>query len=81
MQAHTQAVGAIKKQESARIAVESSEAAFEAMKVKYDNGRANATEFQKAQSNYINSQAQAVQAKYERILRARILDFYNTQTL
>ena len=81
VQAHTQAVGAIKKQESARIAVESSEAAFEAMKVKYDNGRANATEFQKAQSNYINSQAQAVQAKYERILRARILDFYNTQTL
>lgn len=81
VQAHTQAVGAIKKQESARVAVESSEAAFEAMKVKYDNGRANATEFQKAQSNYINSQAQAVQAKYERILRARILDFYNTQTL
>lgn len=81
MQAHTQAIGAVKKQESARIAVESSLAAFEAMKVKYDNGRANATEFQKAQSNYINSQAQAVQAKYERILRARILDFYNTRHL
>lgn len=81
MQAHTQAIGAVKKQESARIAVESSLAAFEAMKVKYDNGRANATEFQKAQSNYINSQAQAVQAKYERILRARILDFYNTRRL
>ena len=81
MQAHTQAIGAVKKQESARIAVESSLAAFEAMKVKYDNGRANATEFQKARSNYINSQAQAVQAKYERILRARILDFYNTRHL
>ncbi len=48
MQAHTQAIGAVKKQESARIAVESSLAAFEAMKVKYDNGRANATEFQKS---------------------------------
>lgn len=81
VQAHTQATGAVKKQESARIAVESSLAAFEAMKVKYDNGRANATEFQKAQSTYINSEAQAVQAKYERILRARILDFYNTTKL
>ena len=81
VQAYTQATGAVKKQESARIAVESSLAAFEAMKIKYDNGRANATEFQKAQSTYINSEAQAVQAKYERILRARILDFYNTTTL
>ena len=81
VQAHTQAIGAIKKQESADIAVESSRAAYEAMRVKYDNGRANATELQQAQSNYINAEAQAVQAKYERILRARILDFYNRTSI
>ncbi len=81
MQAHTQAVGAVKKQESAQAAVASSEAAFEAMKVKYETGRANGTELEKAQNDYANSLAQAVQAKYERILRGRILEFYNTQRL
>lgn len=81
VQAHTQATGAVKKLESARSAVVRSEAAFEAMKVKYENDRATPTELQTAQVNYANAMAQAVQAKYERILRARILKFYNTQTL
>ena len=47
------------------------------MKVKYDNGKANATEFEKAKSNYTSALAQQVQARYERVLRARILEFYN----
>lgn len=81
VQAHTQATGAVQKLESARAAVVSSEAAFEAMKVKYDNDRATPTELQTAQANYTNAMAQAVQAKYERILRARILKFYNTRAL
>ncbi len=81
VQAHTQATGAVEKLESARAAVVSSEAAFEAMKVKYDNDRATPTELQTAQAKYTNAMAQAVQAKYERILRSRILRFYNTQTL
>lgn len=81
VQAHTQATGAVKKLESARSAVESSEAAFEAMKVKYENDRATPIELQTAQTNYANAMAQAVQAKYERILRARILKFYNTRPL
>lgn len=76
-QAHAQAICAIKKQESSAKAVESSKAAFEAMRVKYDNGRANATEFEKAKSNYTSALAEEVQARYERILRARILEFYN----
>lgn len=77
VQAYTQALGAEKKLESARTAAESSKAAFEAMQIKYDNGRANATEFEQSKSNYTNALAEAVQAKYERILRARILAFYN----
>lgn len=79
VQAHTQAVGAVEKQRSADAAVENTHAAFDAMQVKYDNGRANATELETAKQNYISALAQAVQAKYERILRSRILDFYNTQ--
>lgn len=76
-QAYTQAVGSAKKLESSRVAVESARAAFDAMQVKYDNGRANATEYEKAKSTYITAQTQAIQAKYETILRARILNFYN----
>ncbi len=77
-QAYTQAMRAVKQQESTDKAVASSRAAFEAMKVKYENGRANSTEFEKAKSNYTSALAQQVQARYELILRSRILEFYNT---
>ncbi|MBD5233186.1 MAG: TolC family protein [Bacteroidales bacterium] len=76
-QAYTQAIAAYKKQEAADVSVASSRAALEAMQVKYDNGRANATEYEKARSTYTSALTQAVQAKYEAILRSRIIDFYN----
>lgn len=76
-QAHTQAIASLKKQSAAEVAVASTRVAFDAMQVKYDNGRANATEFEKAKSDYTSSLADLVQAKYETILRARILNFYN----
>lgn len=79
MQAYTQAVGAAKKQESSEKAVASARAAFDAIQVKYNNGRANNTEFEKAKSDYTSALVQEVQARYERILRARILQFYNKQ--
>lgn len=77
MQAHAQAVGAAKKQESSEKAVASALAAFKAMQVKYNNGKANNTEFEKAKSDYTSALLQEMQARYERILRARILEFYN----
>lgn len=78
-QAYTQAVGAHKKRDAALQTVESTAAAFDAMQVKYDNGRANATEYEKAKSDYASALAEAVQAKYEAMLRTRILNFYNKQ--
>lgn len=75
-QAHTQAVASLKKQAAAETAVGSTKAAFEAMQVKYDNGRANATEFEKSKSDYTSSLADLVQARFETVLRARILNFY-----
>jgi len=75
-QAYTQAVGAKKKQESSLAAVENTRAAFDAMRLKYENGRANATELEKAQSNYTTALAENIQAKYESNLRRRILEFY-----
>ena len=47
------------------------------MQQKYDFGKANSTEYEQARSNYVRAMSEAVQAKYELILRRRILAFYN----
>lgn len=75
-QAHTQALGAMRQQTAAADACESTRQAYQAMTVKYDNGRANATELEKAKTDYTNAMADAVHAKYQLILRSRILRFY-----
>lgn len=77
MTAYTQAIGAQKKKDAAAKSVDSSRAAFEAMREKYTYGKANATELEQAQTDYTTALADAVQAKYEALLRARILEFYN----
>lgn len=77
--AYTQAVAAQKKYAASKVSVESSLAAFNAIQVKYNNGRATPTEFSKAKSDYTNALANQVQAKYEAMLRARVLAFYNRQ--
>lgn len=47
------------------------------MTEKYTYGKANATEWEQTRSTYITTLSQQVQAKYEMILRRRILEFYN----
>lgn len=74
--AHTQAVAAERKEKTSEVTVESTKAAFDAMRVKYDNGRANATEYEKSKAEYTNALSERLQARYERILRTRILRFY-----
>ena len=75
-QAHTQAVAAEKRLASASIAEKSSLASFDAIREKYNYGKANATEFEEAKTAYIKAVSEAVQAKYESALRRRILYFY-----
>lgn len=75
-QAHTQALAAMRQRTACADALENARRAYEAMTVKYENGRANATELEKAKSDYTNAQADAVHAKYQLILRCRILRFY-----
>ena len=74
--AHAQAVAAERKEKTSDVAVESTKAAFDAMRVKYDNGRANATEYEKSKADYTNALSERLQARYERILRTRILRYY-----
>lgn len=76
-QAYCQAEGAEAQYRAGEVAVTSSKAALDAMTEKYTYGRANATEWEQARSNYITTLSQQVRAKYEMILRNRILNFYN----
>lgn len=74
--AYTQAVAAEKRKASSIVACDATEAALEAMRLKYNYGKANATEFEQAKTAYIKAVSDAVQAKYESVLRKRILAFY-----
>lgn len=74
--AYTQAIAAEKRKASSTVACEATEAALEAMRLKYNYGKANATEFEQAKTAYIKAVSDAVQAKYESVLRKRILAFY-----
>ena len=76
-QAYWQAKAALAKKSAAITAREAAREALAAMEEKYNYGRANATEFEEAKSTYIKASSEALQAKYEALLRMRILDFYN----
>ncbi len=75
-QAWTQADGARRKYEATGIAASASKAALDAMTEKYTYGKANATEWEQTRSAYITALVEQTRAKYETILRTRILDFY-----
>ena len=76
-QAHSQAIAAERKFNAGIIATQATAAALDAVTEKFNYGRANATEFEQAKSQYVKARAEQVQAKCEMILRARILAFYN----
>lgn len=76
-QAYYQALGAAEKRRAAEVSEAATREAFEAMQQKYNFGKANSTEYEQARSNYVRAMSEAVQAKYESILRRRILAFYN----
>lgn len=75
-QANAQAIAAKKRYESSTIAEKTTGLALEAMREKYNYGKANATEFEQAKTEYLQAVSDKIQAKYENILRRRILEFY-----
>lgn len=76
-QAYHQAKASESKHDAALIAEKSTKAAYDAMEVKYEYGRANSTELEQSRSDYIRARMQTVQSRYETLLRMRILSFYN----
>lgn len=76
-QAYYQAVGAQEKEKSSIVAEEAATKAFEAMTEKYALGKATSTEYEQAKTKALQATSERIQAKYEHILRCRILNFYN----
>ncbi|MCM1504292.1 MAG: TolC family protein [Muribaculum sp.] len=75
-QAYYQADGAHKRLKASETASATADAAFEAMREKYNIGRATPTEYEQAKTRALRAKAESIQAKYEMIMRTRILDFY-----
>ena len=69
------------KERSSKEAVASSEDAFSLMQAKYENGKANITEFNEAKNKYLKAQSDYVQARYEHLYQRALLEFYRGSEL
>ena len=56
--------------------VEAQEESFRATKQRFDNGAANATEYELAENNLFQARSDLLRAKYDYIFKLKILDFY-----
>ena len=66
---------------SSRSSSESSEESFNLVSVKYENGKANITEFNEAKSQYMEARSNLAQARYEYLYQMKLLDFYKGEEL
>lgn len=76
-QAYYEAIGAKKRLETGIIAENATQQTFLATQEKYNLGRATPTEYETAKTNHLKAVSERLQAKYEYMLRTRILEFYN----
>lgn len=66
---------------SSHTAAAASEASFKLMSEKYENGKANAVEYNEAKQNLMKAQSDELQAKYDYLFRTKILDFYQGEEI
>jgi len=75
-QACQNTVTAQAKYQSSTVAARSSQEAFTLMQAKYENGKANITEFNEAKNNYLRAESDRVQACYELLYQQALIQFY-----
>lgn len=75
-QAWYNAAAADSKFQSSRVATTANLDAFQLMEQKYENGKANAVEYNEAKQNLLKAQSDELRAKYDYIFRRKVLDFY-----
>ena len=69
------------KLQSSIAAAHSSHDAFTLMQAKYENGKANITEFNEAKNNYLRAESDRVQACYELLYQQALIQFYRGKDL
>lgn len=80
-QAWYNATAAESKYASSHTAMQSSQEAFNLMSRKYDNGQANAVEYNEAKQKLMKAQSDELQARYDYLFRTKILDFYQGKAI
>ena len=75
-QAWYKATAAESQYTSSHTAALASEESFKLMSEKYENGKANAVEYNEAKQNLMKAQSDELQAKYDYLFSTKILDFY-----
>ena len=80
-QVYYNALNAQTKTQSSAEAVNSSKDAFNLMQAKYENGKATITEFNEAKNNYLKSESDLVQARYENLYQHALIEFYRGHEL
>jgi outer membrane protein len=51
------------------------------MQAKYENGKANITEFNEAKNNWMKAESDLAQAKYEFVFQTTLVDFYRGKAI
>ena len=69
------------KYQSSEAATASARDAFALMQAKYENGKATITEFNESKNNYLKTESDLVQARYEYLYQTALLDFYRGREL
>ena len=75
-QVYYNAVAANQKLSSSIQANQSSETAFRLTQAKYEQGKATITEFNEAKNNYLKSESDLTQARYEYVYQQALIRFY-----
>lgn len=76
MKAITDTKTSMKKNEASSIAFEFSEKSYQADVLKFELGKININELNVTKTNFINSQAQLIQSKYELLYNNALIKFY-----
>lgn len=79
--AYTQATGARDKFIASGETLKKTRLSFDAVREKYNLGRATPTEFEQAKTNLFKVEVSRISARFEYLLRSRILNFYETNHL
>ena len=80
-QVYYNAIAADAKCKSSEQATRSAQDAFTLMQAKYENGKANITEFNESKNNFLRAESDLVQARYEQLYQQALLLFYRGKAL